>query len=214
MPEAAVVSRWHGVSSKYFCWARETKDVTVHGVLLPSSVALMTPWFVLIVAVVSPVTVAWSGGGVTSLAAGWPSAGKSHAAPPPASDPDAVGELAELAGLVGSLAVSEESSPEQPASASSAAPAASAARGRVSMGPMVGESPQALAPRAATGQRSRRPPSSAYRVSTWLTAMQTWLGTRSRVAPIGGSGAPARSTTAWCSLSSTTRASGCAGSRP
>src|SRR4051794_29468928 len=144
MPEAAVVSRWHGVSSKYFCWARETKDVTVHGVLLPSSVALMTPWFVLIVAVVSPVTVAWSGGGVTSLAAGWPSAGKSHAAPPPASDPDAVGELAELAGLVGSLAGSGGAAPEQPASAGSAAPAAGGAGGRGRMGPVVGGGPPAL----------------------------------------------------------------------
>jgi hypothetical protein len=44
IPESA--SRWHFVSSKYPCLARETKELTVHGAMALSNVIVTAPFVI------------------------------------------------------------------------------------------------------------------------------------------------------------------------
>src|SRR6185436_14437858 len=64
-----LTSRWHGLPSKNFCWARYVKLAVAHGALVLSSVSVMSPWFVLMSRVDVPCVGVASGlGGVpTSL---------------------------------------------------------------------------------------------------------------------------------------------------
>ena len=68
----AAVSRWHGVPSKYPCWARLTKLLTVHGALPLSSRRPIVPSLVVMAARTTAGTVGTAPvrGGVAGLSAG------------------------------------------------------------------------------------------------------------------------------------------------
>jgi hypothetical protein len=67
----AVVSRWHGVSSKKCFWARKTNDETVCGAALPLSDKTISPQLVVIVAVQVASSASVFGGGLSYVCV-WP----------------------------------------------------------------------------------------------------------------------------------------------